>query len=73
MKYTVKCRNTWYNLKQRNLLDAKTSILNHSSIGFETIIYQQHPILNNYAQSELLITTIIESLATLDTSMDAQY
>ena len=43
-----------------------------NSIEFETIIDQQQPNLNNYAQNELLITTVITLLAILDAGMDAR-
>ena len=55
-----------------NLLYAKTSILNHSSIGFETITDQQQSDLNNYAKNEILISTVITLLAILDAGMDAR-
>ena len=42
------------------------------SIKFGTIIDQQKPYLNNYAQNKILITTVIILLAILDAGMDSR-
>ena len=42
------------------------------SIEFETITGEQQPDINNYVQSEILITTVITLLAIIDAGMDAR-